>query len=138
MATTNPKKRTTTRSSARKSTTRRRASKPSTAVSDANDTSSPAMNQKRNLGSGVPEQLMITIAAIVFGLVGLFVHVLFVVSLVLMALLLGMLASEARNQRGRGIVTEIVNEAKLVLEDVKKPGVASSDHATVEPSAESD
>jgi hypothetical protein len=108
-----------------------------TAARHTND-ATPQTDGKRNLGSGVPEQLMIVVAAIVFGLVGLFVHVLFVVSIVLMALQLGMLASEARNQRGRGIVSEVVNEAKLVLEDVKKPGVAPSDDSAGEATAPAD
>jgi len=70
---------------------------------------------------------MIVLAAIAFGLVGLFVHILFVVSLVLMALLLGLLASEARGQSRRGIVAEVVNEAKVVIDDVKKPGELTTD-----------
>jgi membrane protein implicated in regulation of membrane protease activity len=81
---------------------------------------------------------MIVVAAILFGLAGLFIHVLIVVSIVLMALLLGLLASEARNQRGRGIVSEVVNEAKVVLEDIKKPGQQASDEGTDSSAASSE
>jgi uncharacterized membrane protein len=70
---------------------------------------------------------MILVAAIVFGILGLFIHILVVVSIVLMALLLGLIAAEARSQRGRGIVSEVVNEAKVVIEEVKKPGHLDSD-----------
>jgi hypothetical protein len=56
--------------------------------------------------------------------------VFFVVSLVLMALLLGLLASEARGQRGRGIVAEVVNEAKDVIDEAKKPGTSMTDAST--------
>ena len=44
-----------------------------------------------------------------------------------MALLLGLIASEARSQRGRGIVSEMVNEAKVVFEEIKKPGHLDTD-----------
>jgi hypothetical protein len=73
---------------------------------------------------------MIVVAAIVFGLLGLFVHVLIVVSIVLMALLLGLLAAEARTQRGRGIVSEVVNEAKVVFDDIKRPATIVSDRGS--------
>jgi len=65
---------------------------------------------------------MILVAAIVFGLVGLVIHPFVIASIVLMALLLGLIASEARRNRGRGIVSEVVNEAKVVIEEIKKPG----------------
>ena len=131
MPTSTPKKRTSTRSTARKATTRKRSSK-SAPTNDQTEaaTSNDAGQAARRLPSGLPEQLMIVLAAIAFGLVGLFVHILFVVSLVLMALLLGLLASEARGQRGRGIVAEVVNEAKVVIDDVKKPGTLTSDTST--------
>jgi hypothetical protein len=128
MATTTPKKRTSSRSTARKSNNaRKRATKKTTSADQsASETPTATDEGARRLPSGLPEQLMIVIGAIVFGLVGLFVHVLFVVSLVLMALLLGLLASEARGQRGRGIVAEVVNEAKVVIDEVKKPGSADT------------
>src|ERR1700722_18770277 len=122
MATSTPKKRTSTRSTTRKATPRKRTAK-SASTDDLADVATPneAGQTSRRLPSGLPEQLMIVLAAIAFGLVGLFVHILFVVSLVLMALLLGLLASEARGQRGRGIVAEVVNEAKVVIDEVKRP-----------------
>jgi hypothetical protein len=70
---------------------------------------------------------MILVAAIVFGLLGLLIHLLVIVSIVLMALLLGLIASDARSQRGRGIVSEVVNEAKVVIQDLKKPGHQDAD-----------
>jgi hypothetical protein len=70
---------------------------------------------------------MILVGALIFGLVGLFIHILIVVSVVLMALLLGQLASEARSQGGRGIVADVTNEAKVVIGELKKPGRVASD-----------
>jgi hypothetical protein len=65
---------------------------------------------------------MILVGALLFGLIGLFVHILILVSVVLMALLLGLLAAEARSQGGRGIVSDVTNEAKVVIDELKKPG----------------
>jgi hypothetical protein len=132
MATTTSKKRTSARSTAKKTVARKRVSK-RTPGADQNAASSETSQNSQPLPSGLPEQLMIVLAAIGFGLGGLFVHMLFVVSLVLMALLLGLLASEARRHRGRGIVAEVVNEAKVVIDEVKKPG-ESSDASSEVPS----
>ena len=48
-----------------------------------------------------------------------------------MALLLGLIASEARSQRGRSIVSEMVNEAKVIFEEIKKP-----EHLDIDDAAE--
>jgi hypothetical protein len=85
----------------------------------------------RRLPSGKPEQLMILVGALIFGLVGLFVHILILVSVVLMALLLGLIASEARSQGGRGIVSDVTNEAKVVIGELKKPGRVDADDSVV-------
>jgi hypothetical protein len=75
---------------------------------------------------------MILVGALIFGLVGLFIHILIVVSVVLMALLLGLLASEARSQGGHGIVSDVTNEAKVVIGELKKPGRVASDDSVVQ------
>jgi Flp pilus assembly protein TadB len=123
-----PAKKTARTSRAKQPTSNRRAAKKPTsgntsAVANGENTGQAA----RRLPSGQPEQLMILVGALIFGIAGLFLHVLVVVSLVLMALLLGMIAAEARGQRGRGIISEVVNEAKVVLDEIKKPGQTDTD-----------
>ncbi len=75
---------------------------------------------------------MILVGALIFGLIGLFVHILILVSVVLMALLLGLIASEARNQGGRGIVSDVTNEAKVVIGELRKPGRVDTDDLVVQ------
>jgi hypothetical protein len=75
---------------------------------------------------------MILVGALIFGLIGLFVHVLILVSVVLMALLLGLIASEARSQGGRGIVSDVTNEAKVVIGELKKPGRVDADESVMQ------
>jgi Flp pilus assembly protein TadB len=128
MSTTAPSKKSPARSRTRKPIARKRTSKSEIAADQTDDKAQGTVKKSaRHLPSGQPEQLMILVAAIVFGILGLFIHILVVVSIVLMALLLGLIAAEARSQRGRGIVSEVVNEAKVVIEEVKKPGHLDSD-----------
>jgi uncharacterized membrane protein len=128
MSTPAPNKKTPTRSRTKKPISRKRTSKGGIAVDQTDETPQGTVKKSaRNLPSGQPEQLIILVAAIVFGLRSLIIHILVVVSIVLMALLLGLIASEARSQRGRGIVSEMVNEAKVVFEEIKKPGHLDTD-----------
>jgi Flp pilus assembly protein TadB len=122
MASTSTSKNTPSRSRTNKPISKR-APRHKIAESQGDDTQQGSIKQTGSrLPSGQPEQLMILVAAIVFGLVGLVIHPFVIASIVLMALLLGLIASEARRNRGRGIVSEVVNEAKVVIEEIKKPG----------------
>jgi hypothetical protein len=126
----------------KKTSTRRRAKRP---PADARTSKNRVVDKKvdeaqdgdyirvaRRLPSGKPEQLMILVGALIFGLIGLFVHILILVSVVLMALLLGLIASEARNQGGRGIVSDVTNEAKVVIGELRKPGRVDTDDLVVQ------
>jgi Flp pilus assembly protein TadB len=128
MSTPAPNKKTPTRSRTKKPISRKRTSKSGIAVDQTDETPQGTVKKSaHNLPSRQPEQLIILVAAIVFGLLSLIIHILVVVSIVLMALLLGLIASEARSQRGRGIASEMVNEAKVVFEEIMKPGHLDTD-----------
>jgi hypothetical protein len=75
------------------------------------------------------EQLAILALALVFGLVGLAIHVLWFAAIVLMALLLGLMASELRGRRDGGVISEVATavreEAKKVAADVTGDGDAA-------------
>ena len=58
------------------------------------------------------EQIAILCLALVCGLVGLAVHVFWFVSIVLMAVLLGLTAAAVRRRPGHGVVSEVLAEAK--------------------------
>jgi hypothetical protein len=72
--------------------------------------------------SGQLEQLMILGVALLFGLIGLAVHFLWFISIVFMAILAGLIAAEIRGARGRGIISEVVAEAKNVVEEISNSG----------------
>jgi hypothetical protein len=68
------------------------------------------------------EHLGLLSLALLFALVGLAVHVLWFVAIVLMAILLGLTASELRSNRGGGVVSDVVStmmsESKSLADDV--------------------
>jgi hypothetical protein len=64
------------------------------------------------------EQLAVLAAALVCGVFGLAIHVLWLVAIVLMALLLGLLAAEMRGARGATIISEVVSEGKTVVAEI--------------------
>jgi hypothetical protein len=69
------------------------------------------------------EQLALLSLAIIFGLIGLAAHVLWIVSIVLMALLWGFIASELGSSRREGgvisdVVTAVVSETRDVTKEV--------------------
>jgi hypothetical protein len=68
--------------------------------------------------SGGSEHLIILVAALVFGVLGLAVHFLWFVSIVLMALTLGLLGAEIRRHRGHGLVAEVVAQAKGLADEI--------------------
>jgi hypothetical protein len=78
------------------------------------DSSSPRRTSTRQI-----EQLALLTLALVFGLIGLAVHVLWFVSIVLMAVQLGLIASELGNRRGRGVISEVAEEVMTVVDEIK-------------------
>lgn len=73
------------------------------------------------------EQIAILALAILLGLVGLAVHVVWLGSIVLMSVLLGLIAADVRGRRGRGVISVLVAEAKNVAEDVTSGGSLEED-----------
>ena len=78
---------------------------------------------------GQSEQLIILVSALAFGLGGLAIRALWIVSILLMTLLLGLMAADVRNTRGRGIVSEVVNEAKVMVDEIRQPRTIDRDHS---------
>jgi hypothetical protein len=72
------------------------------------------------------EQVVILGLAIAFGLVGLAVHVLWLVSIVLMAVVFGLIAATLRGSRGRGVISEVAAEAKSIAADIASKDKAVS------------
>jgi hypothetical protein len=72
------------------------------------------------------EQLAILALAIIFGLIGLAVHVLFIVAIVVMAVLFTLMASELRGKRSGSIASVVVSsavaEAKSFAADLTSDG----------------
>jgi hypothetical protein len=72
------------------------------------------------------EQIVILTLALLFGLIGFGLHFLWFVSVVLMALLLGLFASELRGRAGGGVVSDVANavreEAHNVAQEVTGAG----------------
>jgi hypothetical protein len=64
------------------------------------------------------EQIAILALAIICGLIGLAAHVFMLASIVLMSVLLGLIAADVRGRRGRGVISELVAEAKNVADDI--------------------
>jgi hypothetical protein len=79
----------------------------------------------RSAGAQV-EHIAILSLALVSGLLGLALHVFWFVSIVLMAVLLGLIASTVRRRPGSGVVSEVVAEAKSVAADIGSAGSTGS------------
>jgi Flp pilus assembly protein TadB len=91
------------------------------------DVKDSAVGQSRQMISGRPvESLALITLALVFGVIGLAVHVLWIVSIIFMAMQFGLIASELGNRRGRGVVSEVVHEVATVVEEVKSGDSSSS------------
>ena len=58
---------------------------------------------------------MILVSALVFGLLGLAIHVFWLASIVLISIALGLIAADVR---GRGVLPEVVAEAKSVAAEI--------------------
>jgi hypothetical protein len=113
---------------------RKNADHPTAKSTGAESVSLADPKSVRSLAGG--EQLLIAVAALAFGLVGLAFHALWIVSIILMALLVGLLGSEARRQRGRGLVAEVVAEAKGLADEIGTPALAPADEVTSESTSE--
>lgn len=72
------------------------------------------------------EQVVILGLALAFGLIGLAVHVLWLVSIVLMAVVFGLIAATLRGSRGRGVISEVTAEAKSIAADITSKAEAGS------------
>jgi Flp pilus assembly protein TadB len=120
----------------RPSAPRKRAvKKVAAAVSEITDVADDSRRGQRDVGSSGPrqiEQLALVALALLFGLVGLAVHVLWFVSIVMMAIQLGLIASEFGNRRGsKGIISEVTHEVAIVVEEIKSgPSDQDSSDAT--------
>jgi hypothetical protein len=75
------------------------------------------------------EQIAILALAILLALIGLAVHIVLLGAIVLMAVLLGLLAADIRSGRGRGVISELVAEAKHVAEDISSGGAAGGEES---------
>jgi hypothetical protein len=80
----------------------------------------------RRESSRLAEQVVLLALAILFGVIGFAVHFLWFGSIVLMAVLLGLIVSEMRSRRGKSVISEVVTtvmvEAKSVAEAIASGG----------------
>jgi len=68
------------------------------------------------------EQFAVLALALTCGLLGFAVHFFWFPSVVLMAILVGLTAAEMRSGRRRGVISEVVAEARNVVEDITSRG----------------
>ena len=110
---------------------RRRAAKPKVPVSQESTTDGSLNNSDqaatgRRESTRLVEQLVILALALVFALIGLAVHVLWIPAIVLMSVLFGWIASELRGRSGGGVISEVATtvmvEAKGVAEGIANAG----------------
>lgn len=86
-------------------------------------------DSSRPPGSGREvEQIVILSLALVFGLVGLAIHILWLASIVLMAILLGLAAAAVRRRAGRGAIGEVVAQAKTVVAEISGSDTPEDSH----------
>jgi hypothetical protein len=80
----------------------------------------------RRESSRLADQVVLVALAILFGVIGFAVHFVWFGSIVLMAVLLGLIASEMRSRRGKSVISEVVTtvmvEAKSVAEAIASGG----------------
>ena len=80
----------------------------------------------RRESSRLAEQVVLLALAILFGVIGFAVHFLWFGSIVLMAILLGLIVSEMRGRRGKSVISEVVTtvmvEAKSVADALASGG----------------
>jgi Flp pilus assembly protein TadB len=80
----------------------------------------------RRESSRLAEQVVLLALAILFGVIGFAVHFLWFGSIVLMAVLLGLIVSEMRSRRGKSVISEVVTtvivEAKSVADAIASGG----------------
>jgi hypothetical protein len=80
----------------------------------------------RRESSRLAEQVVLLALALLFGVIGFAVHFLWFGSIVLMAVLLGLIVSEMRSRRGESVISEVVTtvmvEAKSVAEAIASGG----------------
>jgi hypothetical protein len=99
-------------------------------MSDAADAPTQGQHEEPSSGPRHVEQLALATLALLFGLIGLAVHVLWFVSIVLMAIQLGLLASEFGSRRGgKGIISEVTHEVATVVEEIKSGSSDDNNHA---------
>ena len=96
---------------------------------ESRDSQNPSDRSLNRRLSGQSEQLIIVVAALGCGLLGLAIHILWIVSIVLMALLVGLIGADSRRQRGHGLVAEVVAEARGVMDDIAQPDLGSDNPA---------
>ena len=125
--TSSAKKRATPKTKSAQSRTRRTMKQPAAADDAVNESARRRVPSNTRSLAGQSEQLIILVVALGFGLIGLAIHFLWIVSIVLMALLVGLIGAEARRQRGHGLVAEVVAEARAVADDIGTP-VPGSDN----------
>jgi hypothetical protein len=73
------------------------------------------------------EQLGVIALALVCSVIGFAVHAFWLASIVLMAILFGLVAAELRSARGRGVISEVMSEARVITEEVTSGRGSDSD-----------
>jgi hypothetical protein len=71
--------------------------------------------QRRSAAPAAARQIIVLALALAFGLLGLAVHVFWLVAIVLMSVTLGLIAAEVR---GRGVLPELAAEAKSLAAEI--------------------
>jgi hypothetical protein len=72
----------------------------------------------RRESSRQAEQFIILVLALLCGLIGFSLHVLWLAAVVLMSVLLGLAAAELRGHRRGGVIAEVVAEVKSVADNI--------------------
>ena len=116
----------------RQDSVRKPTSRPEGVTTDRAENSAPILHT-RGQSARQAEQLAILALALLFGAIGFAVHFFWLPSILLMAILFGLSASELRSQRGGGVISEVVatvvSEAKAVAEDVASAKASQRDES---------
>jgi hypothetical protein len=110
-----PRKRSATR---KPSLARRRPAKKADPIAEVGLGRSVTASSARRESSRQVEQLGVIALALVCSVIGFAVHAFWFGSIVLMAMLFGLTAAELRTARGRGIISEVVSEARIVTQEI--------------------